>query len=891
MMKRVTLSVNGVRRQFVIDADVNLLDLLRKELRLTGAKQSCDRKGQCGACTVIVNGKAVRSCLVKVSGLEGAEVITVEGLGTPQNPHLIQEAFVLAGAIQCGFCTPGMIMATKALLDEKISPTVDEIKKALHRNLCRCTGYKKIIEAVQLAESFLRGEKKPDQVRPDPTKGVIGVSHPRPSAMIKVCGVAEFTADIHVAGAAELAASHSPHAHALIKGIDTSVAEKMPGVIGVMTAKDIKGTNRLKYVVPDRPILCDTKVRFIGDPVAAVLAETREQALAAAQTVKVDYEPLPVMMTTREALAEGALQIDPDRPNLCFSQPQIRGDAEAALAQSAAVIETDLSTHTNHQAPLEPEASVAYLEEGEDGDLPTLVVIGRSINIHMHMSMLQDAVGYENLRYEEAFAGGQFGIKLDITSEGLAAAAALHFKRPVRYIPGLTESMWLTSKRHAFDMKVRMGADAQGKLTAYTIDFDVNNGAYFSNGTGIVNRAILMLSGSYSIPTIKAMARLIYTNAPWGSAARGAGAPQVNYALESAIDMLAEKMGIDPLEFRLMNSLKPGQPKSTGRTVDQWPLPELIEAIRPHYDRARSEAAQFNRRGDVVKRGVGLGAGSFGIGGPGDIANAAVELDPDGGLTVFAAAADPGEGTDSMLVQIAAHVMNLPMEKIRLVTRTTDRTTASGPAAASRITYMVGGAMVDAINKLKAAMSEVNGTTGEQLRLAGKPTRYMGTKKNEDAGPLDPKTGQGPSFESQVHAIQLVEVEVDTHTGDVRVIKMTTAVDAGRVIHPKNLEGQLEGGMDMGVGFALREKYIAGQTKDWVSFKFPTIRQSFEMETIIRETPRTKGPLGAVGVGEMTMVPTAPAVMNAIANACGARVRNLPATPDKVLAALAEAKG
>ena len=242
----------------------------------------------------------------------------------------------------------------------------------------------------------------------------------------------------------------------------------MPGVIGVMTAKDVKGTNRLKYFVPDRPILCDTKVRFIGDPVAAVLAETREQAVAAVRAVKVEYELLPVMMTPEEALAEGAPQIDPDRPNLCFTQPQIRGDAEAALAKSAAVVETDFSTQTNHQAPLEPEACLAYLEEEEgDGDFPTLVVIGRSINIHYHMGMLQDAVGYENMRYQEAYSGGQFGIKIDVTSEGLAAAAALHFKRPVRYIPSLMESMWLTSKRHAFNMKVRLGADAQGKLTAY----------------------------------------------------------------------------------------------------------------------------------------------------------------------------------------------------------------------------------------------------------------------------------------------------------------------------------------------------------------------------------------------------------------------------------------
>ncbi len=489
MMKKLTCKVNGRSYQFVVDRDRVLLDLLREDLRLTGTKQSCDRKGQCGACTVIVNGKAVRSCITKVANLDGAEIITVEGLGTPQNPHLIQEAFVLAGAIQCGYCTPGTIMAAKALLDENATPTVDDIKKALRRKLCRCTGYKKIIEAIQLSGRFLRGELTPDQVRPDPNEGLIGVSHPRPSAMIKACGVAEFAADIHVSGAAELAAVHSPHAHAWIKLIDTSAAEKMPGVIGVMTSRDIRGTNRLKYQMPDRPILCDTKVRSIGDPVASVLAETREQAIAAVQAVKVEYELLPVMLTPEEALAEGAPQIHSDRPNLCYTQSQIRGDAMTVLDQSAAVVEADFSTQVVHQAPLEPEACLTYLEEDETGDLPTLVVIGRSINIHSHLGQLQDAVGYENIRYEEPYSGGQFGIKVEITSEGLAAAAALQFKRPVRYIPGLKESMFLSSKRHAYDMKVRLGADAGGKLTGYAIDFTVNKGAYYSNGEVIIDRS------------------------------------------------------------------------------------------------------------------------------------------------------------------------------------------------------------------------------------------------------------------------------------------------------------------------------------------------------------------------------------------------------------------
>lgn len=880
-MRKISFQVNGHPRQVVVDENLVLLDFLRETLHLTGTKQSCDRKGQCGACTVLVNGKAVMSCLTKVADLEGADVITVEGLGAPDNPHLIQEAFVLAGAIQCGFCTPGMIMAAKALLDKNPDPSTEEIKRALRHNLCRCTGYVKIFDAVKLAGRFLRGEVIPDQVRPDPDGAKLGPSHPRPTAMLKACGGAQFSADLIIPGAVELAVVRSSRPHAEILGIDCSMAEKMPGVIGVMTAKDIKGTNRLKLFVADRPILCEDRVRSLGDPVAVVAAETREQALAAVEAIVVTYKDLPVLNSPSESLAEGAIQLHPEWPNLIYAQPQIKGNAQKAFAESSAVIESQFLTQINHQAPLEPEVSVAYWEgQGEEAQL---VVIGRSINIHKHLQMLQEGVGWENMRYEEAFSGGQFGIKLEITSEGITAAAALHFQRPVRYVPSIAESMLMTSKRHSFDFKVKLGADESGMLTAMASDFIVDKGAYQSAGVVVVNRALWMLSGSYNIPNVDAMSRLVYTNNPYGSAARGAGPPQANFALECAMEMLANKMGIDSLEFRRRNSLQPGQSKSTGRVVEQWPLLGLCDLIRPHYERARQEAAAQNT--GVIRRGVGLAAGSFGIGGPGDQARAALELDPDGGITLYVAVADPGEGNDSMLTQLAAHVLEIPLDKVRLVTRDTDRTTVGGPASGSRITYMVGGALVDGLNQLKSAMTEVNGGY-QALKDAGKPTRYIGVKTMRESGPLDPQTGQGPSFESQVHAIQLAEIEVNTETGVVQVRKMTSTVDAGTLINKKNLEGQLEGGMDQGVGFALREEYIAGKTKDWVTFKFPTTSTAFDMEIIIQETPRVNGTLGATGVGEMTMVPTTPAIINAIHDACGIWITDLPATPGKIRAAL-----
>jgi aldehyde oxidoreductase len=879
-MKKVIMTINGCSRQFIVEPDRVLLDLLREDLKLTGVKQSCDRKGQCGACTVIVNGKTALACLTKVANLDGAEVITVEGLGTPDNPHLIQEAFVLSGAIQCGFCTPGMIMATKVLLDNNPNPGTEEIKKAFQGHLCRCTGYVKIIDAVKFASRFLRGEITPAQVRPDPSKGVIGVSLPRPSSMIKACGVAQFGADIYLQGSLELAVVRSPHAHGLIRSIDVSAAVKMPGVAGVVTAKDIKGTNRYNDLI----ILCDKKVHLAGDAIAIVAAETRPQALAAVEAVRVEYELLPAVKTLEESLAENATRVHEDVPNLEIAQGQIKGDAEGALKASDTVVEARFSTSMIHQAPLEPEVSVAYMEgEGEDAKL---VVLGRSINIHALAMGLQKALGWENVRVEEPFSGGQFGQKGGMFTEGIAGAATLHFRRPVRYLCSLEESILITTKRHPHVHNVRIGAGRDGKITAYTTDFTVESGAYSYGGPFFLMRCLQMLSGPYDIPNVHAFGRLYKTNNASGGAARGAGPPQSNYALESAIDLLARKLEIDPWEFRYNNTLPIGGTMSTGEVAEEWTYKECMESLRPHYERALKNAAPHKT--GRLRRGVGIAGAAFGIGAPTprDNANVAVELNKDGGLTVYGSAADPGEGTDSMLSQIASHLTGTPIDKIRLVTRDTDRTPIVGSASASRITFMAGGALVNAIEKLKKAMEETKAATYEDMVAARKPTKYLGTKVVETSTPMDQKTGQGVFYEVRVLGCQMAEVEVDTETGNVRVVHMTAVTDCGTVINPLNVEGQLEGGLDMGVGMALREEYIHGVTKDWRSFRFPTMKTSFPMTVVTLETPRKTGPLGAIGVGEFVLLPTAAAVMNAVHDATGARVYDLPATPQRVLAAL-----
>ncbi|MGD9116018.1 MAG: molybdopterin-dependent oxidoreductase [Dehalococcoidia bacterium] len=881
-MKSVSLKINGVKHKFVVEEDMVLLDLLREELKLTGTKQGCDRKGQCGACTVIVNGKTVLSCLTKVVNLDDAEVISVEGLGTPDNPHLIQEAYVLSGAIQCGYCTPGLIIATKALLDKNPKPTRDEIRIALRNHLCRCTGYSKIIEAVELAGRFLRGETTPAKMRPDPNSKKIGVSHPRPWSMLKACGLAPFAADIIMPNALQLAVVASPHHNAKLKKLDTAKAEKMPGVVGIMTAKDIKGSNA---VGSGKKLLFDVGdvLPLLGAHIAIVAANTRKEALAAAEAVKAEYEILPRMATAKEALAPGALEVQPGG-NLCMARRQIKGDAKKALESSKYIVEADFSTQRIHQAPLEPEAGVAYIQG--TGDDAELVVIGRSLRIHDHLKVLKAALGYEKVRYQEAFAGGQFGIKVDLTSEQIAGAAALHFKRPARYIPGTAESLRMTSKRHPYALKLRLGADEKGKITGYEVDATVEKGAFNAGAIVVVVRSLGMLSGAYNIPNVSAEVRMVYTNNIWGGAARGAGPPQMNYALESAMDLLAAKVGMDPLSFRQLNLIKPGEPGhslSSGHVMEEWAIEGCLKKAKPVYEKALKEAAAF--KSDTIKRGVGIGASSFGIGEAMDKSEVAVSLDEDNGLTVYASVADPGEGNDSMLSQIASHLTKIPLNKIRLQTRDTALTPVSAISAGSRQTFLSGHALVKAIEALQAAMKESGAKTHADLVKAGKPTRYQAKHAFTHTG-LDEETGQGEQFISRCHGVQVAEVEVDTKSGEVRVIKMTGVVDAGTIINPLNVVGQIEGGMDMGAGMALREEYVHGETTDWSTYKFPTMKTSFDKDVTLIETPRKNHPLGATGIGEFTLMPTSPAIMNAIENAIGVRIYDLPATPDKVLRAL-----
>ena len=450
-MQEIDFVLNGVPRKVITDPERSLLKVIREDFRLTGTKDGCSA-GHCGTCAVLVEGSVVLSCRYPVAKARGKQVTTIEGIGSMINPHPLQLAFAKAGAIQCGFCTPGMIIRSKALLDKNPGPNRDEIKNALHPHLCRCTGYQKIFEAVELAASAM-AEGKTINLTTE-AKSLLGAPIVRIDAMEKATGTALYAADIVVDGCAYIKILRSPHHHARIKSIDTKEATASEGVIAVLTASDVAGTNILKMAGDDQPVLCRDKVRFIGDPVAAVVADSEAHAEAALPGIKVGYEPLQPVFTVEESLKQGAPRVHDDRENLFFQQPIIRGDVAKGFAEADSVIERTYSTATVEHAYLENDAGIAYIHENGQ-----LVVVSPSQNIHAHRKTIAEAVGapVEQVRVVQPPMGGAFGSKLDVSVGGILGVAAWKLKRPVRLVYTRKETFQSTTKRHPFVMKVKLG--------------------------------------------------------------------------------------------------------------------------------------------------------------------------------------------------------------------------------------------------------------------------------------------------------------------------------------------------------------------------------------------------------------------------------------------------
>nr|WP_319484363.1 molybdopterin-dependent aldehyde oxidoreductase [uncultured Cohaesibacter sp.] len=897
-MKRIQLNVNGVDRWIVAEPEASLADVLRKQMMLTGCKVCCD-DGQCGSCTVIIDDKPIRSCNKKIGDVrEGARITTIEGVGTPGNLHPIQIAWMTHGGAQCGICTSGFIMSSKALLEKNINPTREEVRKWFNRNrnLCRCTGYKPLVDAVMDAAAVMRGEKTVAQIMPKPKEdgSILGTSHIRPSAEAKVTGTWDFGADIALRmpeGTLRLALVQAEVPHGLIKGIDTAEAESMPGVAKVITWEDVKGRNAITGLITfpdnkgdgwDRPILCKEKIFQYGDAIAIVAADTEEHARAAAKKVKVDVEVLPAYMSGFAALAPDAIEIHPGTPNAYYEQGVVKGaDTKPLLASASQLV--DITTYCSRQPHLhlEPDCGEAYVDE--DG---VLTILSKSIGVHLHHAMICPGLGLEpdKLRLIQNPTGGTFGYKFSPTMEALLGVAALATGKPVSLVYDQYQNITYTGKRSPVNINIKLGCNADGKLTAMETDWWLDHGPYSEFGDLVTLRQAQFTGAGYHLENIRGKGLTVATNHAWGSAFRGYGSPQAFLASETAMDILAEKMGEDPFEFRYKNLYNENSTTPTGQKPEVLVLPQLFDMLRPKYQEAKKRCAELST--DEVKRGVGIALGIYGCGldGP-DSSNARAELTKDG-VTIYNAWEDHGQGADLGTLTMAHEVLRptgIKPEQISLVMNDTNGPN-SGPAGGSRSNVFTGNATRVAAEMLLNAMKKEDGTyrTYDEMVADGIPLVYDGNWVAAACTDCSSETAQGSPFPIYMYEVFMPEVEVEVETGEVRVVKFTTSVDVGTIINKATVDGQIYGGLAQGIGLALSEDFedleLHTNLMD-CGIPYPKDIPD-DIEILYLETPRADGPFGAAGVGEAPLTAAHPAILNAIYNACGVRIFRVPALPE-----------
>ena len=898
------LYVNGVERNLFVDPEMMLVRVLREQTHLTGTKVGCG-EGHCGACDVLLDGKLTRSCITKIKRVpEGARIVTIEGLGTPEKLHPVQKAWIKHGGAQCGFCTPGFIISSVALLEANPSPTREEVRDWFqkNRNVCRCTGYIPLVDAVMDAAKAMRGEIKEDELDFQmPADGRIwGSKYPRPTAVAKVTGSLEYGADLGLSlppNRLVLALVQAKVSHANIKGIDTSEAEKMPGVFKVVTHKDVKGRNRINgLAMPgnkgdglERPIFCDEKVFQYGDAIAAVCASTYEEAVAAAEKVKVDLEILPAYMSVPEAKAPDAIEIHPGTPNHYFTQKLEKGEDTAPIFSRGDVVTVEENVISSRQPhmPIEPDVAFAYYdEEGR------VIVKSKSIGIHLHHAMIVEGVGLppEKLLLGCNPMGGTFGYKFSPTNEAIVAVCTMATGRPCYLNFTYRQQQQYTGKRSPFYMNIKLAADKSGKLLGMETDFDVDHGPYCEFGDLVTLRGIQFMGAGYDIPNIRGEGRTICTNHAWGSAFRGYGGPQSALVTEIAMDELAEKLGQDPLEFRLKNVYHKGSLNISGQELDSHSFPEMVEALRPLYKSAKEKAAKHSTA--AHKKGVGLAVGVYGCGldGP-DSSQAYVELKADGTIIVCTAWEDHGQGADAGAVGTAHEAlrpMKVAPERLKFTWPDMINSPVSGPAGGSRSQVMTGGAIKVACENMLAGLRKADGSfmNYAEATAAGKPVRYDGTFSVPGV-PLNEK-GQGKPFMVYMYGVCMAEVTVEMPTGKTKVDKITFMCDCGKINNRLVVDGQMYGGIAQAIGLALTEDFEdIEKHATMLGAGIPFIKDIPDnIELHYFEHEREFGPFGAAGVGEIPLCVPHPAILNGIYNACGARVTRIPALPERVLEAL-----
>lgn len=848
----IVFKLNGEEKTYSGDPQTSLLRYLRDEVGLISIKDGCSGQGACGACLLEMNGKATLSCLTPMKKVDQAEINTIEGFD-PELKKLLGQAFIEKGAVQCGFCSPGFLSRAKILLQENPDPTRNEVIKALKFNLCRCTGYVKIVDAILYAAARLKGETEPLS----PQKGNIGTSLLKYQSYEKAIGEAEFIDDMKIEGLLHGALKFSEHPRAKVIKINIAPAENFPGVVRVFTSKDIPGKRTNGLIKDDWPLMIHEgeTTRYIGDVLAGVVAETPAIAREAAELIQVDYEEL-VPLTDMLQAEESDIKIHEDGNLLSCTKIKRGGDTNALLQSSAHVVKATYQTQSVEHGFLETEAAIAqpWQERG-------IKLFTQSQGLYEDRSIVSKILGIPKTEVDVTLVpcGGAFGGKEDLTVQGHAALFAFHLRKPVKVRLDRAESLRMHPKRHPLKMEYTLGCDQNGKLTALKADIIGDTGAYASVGDSVMSRAAGHAAGGYHLPAVDIVAKAVYTNNIPCGAMRGFGVNQVTFAIEAAVDELCEKGGFDPWQFRYDNALENGLMTTTGQILKKGTgLKETLLAVKEEF-----EGAEY--------AGIAVGIKNIGFGnGITDESEVTIDIISDTEIILHHGWTEMGQGIDTVAIQIFCEETGINTPQIIRIGHSTTAESVGGATTASRGTYLLGNSIIEAVTELKEDLK-----SHSLAELSGKSYR------GRWACDWTHKPGTSEEVISHVAYSFASQVVILNSKGAVK--KVVAAHDIGKAINPILLEGQIEGGVMMGLGYALSERLPLENgrltTTKFRQLGIPRVHQSPEIVTKIIEVPDPYGPYGAKGIGEIGLVPTAAATANAYYQFDKKRRYKLPLDP------------
>lgn len=844
----ISFLLNGTPQTYSGDPERSLLNFLRSDLQITSAKDGCSEQAACGACTVEIDGSARLACVTRMKKLQGAQVLTMEGI-PEEIKKTIANAFVNKGAVQCGFCTPGLISRTKVLLQGNPHPTLQEVQQALKPHLCRCTGYKKIEQAILEAAKAL---KEGRSIEPRATSGKIGVSQPKYQAFETAIGKRDFVDDLHFEGMLYGALKFSDHPRARVLRINVSQAEKVTGVHRIFTAGDIPGTRKVGLIFPDWPVMVDEgeTTNFIGDVLAGVVADSVEIARNAIDLIEVEYEILKPLTDVFEAISGNP--IHPERPNHFETTSFTVGKPEEAITQARFVSKGIYKTQRIEHGFLEKESAIARPDN--DGGIE---LYSQSQGVYEDRRQVAKILNLpeEKVRVILVPNGGGFGGKEDLSIQGQTAMFAYLLEKPVKLTLRREESIRLHPKRHPIHLDIKIAADKKGKLTALKLMAIGDTGAYASVGNKVLERVAGHAAGGYFIPNVNIEAKTVYTNNIPSGAMRGFGAPQASFALEGCIDDICRKGGFDRWKFRYDNALVDGLRTSTGQKLAGVGIRACLETLKDDFKNAKYAGLA------CAIKNSGVGNGMI------DASRVKIEIKSEEKIVVHHGWTEMGQGVHNMCIQTLCQEVELPPEIIEVVVDTKAKI-QTGMTTSSRATALVGLAMIDASQTLKKDL--------KQHRLSGLVGKtYSGEFR------CDWTTKPGSEAKEQVthysygYAAQLCILD-----DEGKIEKIVAAHDGGKIMNPMLFEGQVEGGVHMGLGYALTEDLpmeagylISDRMRDL------GILRAHETPEIIVHTVEVKdpiGPYGAKGIGEIGTVPTAAAVANALYAFDGIKRTELP---------------